>query len=135
MWIENISMQNAREAYHFDPGVNSMLIQITDPDTTPPAPGYAHFAQIHQFRFWDSEEDHPESISPEQADEIARLLIHAHDKRMNVIVHCHAGVCRSGAVAESAIALLGFQDVEAPRIPNLRVKQMVMERIMFYRTL
>jgi hypothetical protein len=44
---------------------------------------------------------------------------------MNVIVHCVAGVCRSGAVCEVGV-MLGFDDTEAFRSPNLLVKHRMM---------
>ena len=47
---------------------------------------------------------------------------------MNVIVHCHAGVCRSGAVAEIGV-MLGFNDTESFRSPNLLVKHKMMKAL------
>ena len=54
------------------------------------------------------------------------MLAYAKDNHMNVIVHCHAGVCRSGAVAEIGVAM-GFSDTEAFRSPNLLVKHKMMK--------
>ena len=65
------------------------------------------------------------AITDEQAAELVRLLQHALEHRMTVIVHCHAGVCRSGAVAEVGV-MLGFDDAEAFRSPNLLVKHKMM---------
>jgi len=59
------------------------------------------------------------------------LLQHALANHMNVIVHCHAGVCRSGAVAEVGI-MLGFRDTEAFRAPNLLVKHRMMTALGMY---
>jgi predicted protein tyrosine phosphatase len=67
-------------------------------------------------------------ISDEQAAEIVRLLQHALKKRMNVVVHCMAGLCRSGAVAEVGI-MMGFKDTEKTRIPNMRVKHRLMKQL------
>ena len=47
---------------------------------------------------------------------------------MNVIVHCHAGVCRSGAVCEVGV-ILGFEDTDAFRSPNLLVKHRMMKHL------
>jgi hypothetical protein len=47
---------------------------------------------------------------------------------MNVVVHCHAGVCRSGAVCEIGV-MLGFNDTEAFRSPNLLVKHRMMRTL------
>ena len=53
---------------------------------------------------------------------------HALANRMNVVVHCHAGVCRSGAVCEIGV-MLGFDDTEAFRSPNLLVKHRMMKQL------
>ena len=59
---------------------------------------------------------------------MVRLLQHALEQRMNVIVHCHAGVCRSGAVCEIGV-MLGFGDTEVFRSPNLLVKHRMMKAL------
>jgi hypothetical protein len=56
------------------------------------------------------------------------LLQHALKKRMNVVVHCMAGLCRSGAVAEVGV-MMGFNDTERTRIPNIRVKHRLMKAL------
>jgi protein-tyrosine phosphatase len=66
--------------------------------------------------------------SQEQANELVQLLQHAFENRMNVVVHCHAGVCRSGAVCEIGV-MLGFRDTEAFRSPNLLVKHRMMRAL------
>jgi protein tyrosine phosphatase len=42
-----------------------------------------------------------------------------------VIVHCVAGVCRSGAVCEVGV-IMGFDDTEVFRSPNMLVKHKMM---------
>ena len=66
------------------------------------------------------------AITQTQANELVRLLQHALDRRMDVVVHCHAGICRSGAVAEVGV-MMGFNDAEAFRSPNLLVKHKMMK--------
>jgi rhodanese-related sulfurtransferase len=96
------------------------------------------FKETHQFEFLDIEEDGMTNfgdgvmrdmsefaITDAQAAELVRLLQHAMENRMNVVVHCHAGVCRSGAVAEVGV-MMGFRDAEAFRSPNLLVKHKMM---------
>lgn len=131
MWIQNVSMKDIKSGFHIDPGFNSMLIQIVDPAYEFPVPKY-QFREVHQFEFLDAERDdnYPDEakITDQQAQELVRLLQHALEQRMNVIVHCHAGVCRSGAVAEVGV-MLGFQDTEAFRSPNLLVKHKMMKAL------
>lgn len=139
-WIQNISLSDVQKGFHIDPGINAMLIQITDYDMAFPTPKY-QFRETHQFSFLDIEEDGMTNtgdgkmidlsefaITQEQANELVRLLQHAMEQRMNVIVHCHAGVCRSGAVCEVGV-MMGFNDTEAFRSPNLLVKHRMMKAL------
>ena len=131
-WIQNVSLSDIKKGFHIDPGENAMLIQIVDPGYIFPTPKYT-FKEVHQFEFLDIEEkdfalDEAMRCSQEQANELVRLVQHALDKRMNVIVHCHAGVCRSGAVCEVGV-MLGFDDTEAYRSPNLLVKHRMMKAL------
>jgi hypothetical protein len=47
---------------------------------------------------------------------------------MDVVVHCVAGVCRSGAVCEVGV-MMGFNDTEVFRAPNLLVKHKMMKKL------
>lgn len=130
-WIENVAWDDVKNGWHSDLGVNCMLIQIADPATFFPTPKHT-FKEVHQFEFLDAEDDDlkrfPEEalISDDQAAELVRLLQHALDKSMNVLVHCHAGICRSGAVVEVG-TMLGFTATDRYRQPNLRVKHKMMK--------
>ena len=131
-WIENVSLSDIPKGRHHNAGENSMLIQIVDPGMEFPTPMHK-FKETHQFQFLDVEEnDHvleeEMRCSHEQAAELVRLLQHALDKRMNVVVHCVAGVCRSGAVCELGV-MMGFNDTEAFRSPNLLVKHRMMKHL------
>jgi predicted protein tyrosine phosphatase len=131
-WIQNVSLKNIKNGYHINPGVNAMLIQILDPGIEFPISLY-EFKEVHQFEFLDIEEkdfalEESMRCSHEQALKIVRLLQHALYNHMNVIVHCHAGVCRSGAVCEIGV-MLGFDDTEVFRSPNLLVKHRMMNAL------
>ena len=131
-WIQNISLSQIIRGHHFDPGVNSMLIQIVDPGVEFPEPKYA-FKERHQFFFLDIEAndnsiDESWRCSPEQAKRLVQCLQHALDNSMNVVVHCHAGVCRSGAVVEVGV-MMGLHDTGEFRSPNLLVKHLMMESL------
>ena len=137
-WIQNIALADVAKKHHVAVGENSMLIQIVDPAMEFPVPKHS-FKEVHQFEFLDIEEDgltnngdgtwtdmSEFAITDAQAEELVRLLQHAFENRMDVVVHCHAGVCRSGAVAEVGV-MLGFDDAEAFRSPNLLVKHSMMK--------
>lgn len=129
MWIQNLSMQRIKDGDHINPGKNAMLIQIVDPAYGFPIPKHK-FKEIHQFEFLDYEDDdkfyEEAHINDEQAEKLVSLLKYALHKKMNVIVHCHMGLCRSGAVCEVGV-MMGFKDKETLRIPNLKVKRKMMQ--------
>jgi predicted protein tyrosine phosphatase len=140
MWIQNVSKLDIAAGHHFDPGPNAMLIQIMDQGEGFPVPKYK-FKEVHQFEFLDIEDDGLTNmgdgimsdlgefaITDEQAEDIAALLLHARKNRMNVIVHCYAGIFRSGAVAEVGIEL-GFDDTDAFRCPNRLVKRKLLQAL------
>lgn len=132
LWIQNVSMADIMKGFHIDPGPNAMLIQIVDNDSEFPTPKHS-FKEVHQFKFLDVEDtDHviDESMrcSQDQANKLVQLLQHAMDNQMTVIVHCHAGVCRSGAVCEIGV-MMGFSDTEVFRLPNLLVKKRMMRAL------
>ena len=130
-WIENVAAADIPTGFHHDCGPNSMLISITDPAGWRPKAKH-DFKERHDFEFLDAEDadGFPDEtkISDAQAEQIAALLKHALENRMNVVVHCMAGICRSGAVTEVGV-MMGFNDCEKYRQPNLRVKHKLMKQL------
>ena len=129
-WIENVAADDIPKRFHHEPGENSMLISITDPASWRPTPAHK-FKEIHNFEFLDVEEkdevlEEAMKCSHEDAAKLVALLQHALDNRMNVVVHCFAGVCRSGAVCEVGV-MMGFKDTGRFRSPNLLVKHRMMK--------
>ena len=132
MWIQNVALSDIKKGHHIEPGPNAMLIQIVDCGMEFPSP-FRDFKEVHQFEFLDVEEkdevlEEEMKCSHEQAAKLVQLLQHALDNRMNVIVHCVAGVCRSGAVCEVGV-MMGFDDTEVFRSPNLLVKHRMMKHL------
>lgn len=131
-WIENVAAIDVQTGFHHKCGENSMLIQILDIcPSFDPKPLHT-FKEIHKFEFLDlnSGDENAEEcgISEEQAKQIVALLQKALAEQMNVVVHCTAGICRSGAVAEVGV-ILGFNDTERYRAPNLRVKHFMLKAL------
>lgn len=130
MWIENVAAIDVVKGFHHDCGPNSMLIQILDGDWIP-EPKH-QFRERHQFTFLDLEDGDSgvdeRGITDQQAQELVALLQHAIELYMNVVVHCTAGMCRSGAVVEIGV-MLGFNDPDKFRSPNLRVKKKMMQAL------
>jgi len=131
-WIENVAAADIPIGFHHAAGENSMLISIVDPASWRPTPAHK-FKEIHNFEFLDIEKndeclDEAMRCSQEQANELVQLLQHALANRMNVVVHCYAGVCRSGAVCEVGV-MMGFEDTGRFRSPNLLVKHRMMKAL------
>ncbi len=132
MFIENVSFLDVINGYHTVPRLDkSLLIQIVDPTMEFPTPARP-FNRVEQFAFYDVENNDPlfeeGGFTQEEAARMAALLKEAYENDMDVIVHCVAGVCRSGAIVEVA-TLIGFPDPLLYRSPNATVKTMLMRAL------
>jgi predicted protein tyrosine phosphatase len=129
--IQNVALADISKGRHIRVGDNSMLIQIVDPAMVFPTPKH-QFKEVHQFEFLDLERDdkwgEEFKVTDTQAEQLVKLLQHALDNGMDVVVHCVAGVCRSGAVCEVGV-MMGFKDTEDYRSPNLLVKHKMMRAL------
>ena len=130
-FIENVSKQDVALGFHMDAGPNAMLIRIQDPATFfGKIARKEMFKEVYEFEFLDAEDadgfEEDAKISDTQAELLVGLLKRAQEKHMNVVVHCHAGICRSGAVVEVA-TIMGFTPSDRYRQPNLRVKHKMMK--------
>lgn len=130
-FIQNVAYADIPVAYHMDVGDKALLIQIVDPCMKFPEPK-AKFEIIKKFEFLDIEPDDSDlsmfAMTQGQAAQIVALLKQALEEKRNVIVHCFAGICRSGAVAEVGV-MMGFQDTDRYRQPNVWVKQLLMNEL------
>jgi predicted protein tyrosine phosphatase len=134
-WIENVACTDIPSANHHDAGLFGILIQIMDPGSFFPEPKFP-FKEVHKFEFLDQEDDdltkNPDLeealISQDQAKQIVDILKKALKENRSVVVHCFAGLCRSGAVAEIGTTM-GFDDVGNFRSPNTRVMRMMMSEL------
>lgn len=140
MWIQNVSKGAVEAGYHKVGKVkqegnrlallDTVLISINDPCCFT-EPLYV-FKDRLTLEFLDLEEDddfgHEFKITQEQADSIIKFLLKAKENGYNAVVHCTAGVCRSGAVAEVGV-MLGFEDLKVYRQPNLMVKKYLMNSL------
>lgn len=128
-YCHNISMDSAKRGFWVNVAQeNAIYIQITDP-CCEFEPMKNNFAEIHRFEFLDDDlegEGHEFSITDEQAEELAKILRRANDEKRHVIVSCHAGLCRSGAVTEIMNRVFGYEPGPSVRSPN----QLVMKKVM-----
>lgn len=132
--IENASRFDIRTGFHMKVKPDTILIQISDMGCDQPTP-IRKFNEIYQFFFDDVEiEDHA-SITDTHASLLAKILTVAHSKNQDIIVHCHAGICRSGAVVEAGI-YVGFEpSPNRNRMANSLVKGKIVHQIRMQREL
>jgi predicted protein tyrosine phosphatase len=129
-FIQNVSMSAVSKGLHYYVPHKTALIQIQD------YYGVMHFAKpvypfvkVLQLRFDDEDVPNVESnITQQQAKAIGDFLKECLEAEINVVVHCHAGLCRSGAVVECGI-ILGFQDLQEVRWPNSLVYSMILKEL------
>jgi hypothetical protein len=107
-------------------GEKDWLISINGPDERAAKPA-DKFGHVFPFHFDDVDEFRCPpgfvKMSEEQAGVMAMIALKAKEELANVWVHCHAGICRSGAVVE-VLSLLGFMifdDWSPQRLPNTHV--------------
>ena len=132
-FIQNISLADAIAGVHRDPGGNAMLIRILDvQDWDVKAPAHP-FKDVRVLRFDDLSAGWADPVKfarrgprQEHADDILLALAEAHERGMNVVVHCRAGVARSGAVSLAAELVFGFESCGNPRNPNSSLLEMML---------
>ena len=131
-YCHNISMGSAKHGFWVNvQQENAIYIQITDPCCAFD-PARNSFREIHRFEFLDDEyegDGHEFSITDEQAEELANILRRANDEQRHVIVSCHAGLCRSGAVTEIMSRTFGYEPGPSVRSPNQLVVKKVMRAL------
>lgn len=120
--VENIPKIDAERGFHIDPTAHpTIMIRILDPGAWFEKTKYHDsFMRVDRFYFLDTD-DEETGIQEPDAVGISQMIKEAKEKNWNVIVHCHAGLCRSGAVTE-VCKEIGFTPVEGrPRQPNITV--------------
>lgn len=131
-YIENLSLSNIVKGIHMNRPNDSILIQIVTPGDDFPKPWY-DFSEVYQFEISDlvNKEffDKDSNFTEKHASQIVKILIDAYNNNKNVVVHCAAGLSRSGAVA-CVGRMLGFELRYNNQIPNLNMLKM-MEQVVF----
>lgn len=136
-WIKNVPMSDIQNGTfpNTDGGILIQIMGTIDRFPTVPESRTYEFSEApYQFHFEDIEEDEKIidlqfAIQPWQAKEIIEILQRALDQDKNIVVHCHAGICRSGAVVEVA-TMMGFDVLHnSYRSPNALVKKALMKEL------
>ncbi len=127
-WIQHYSRFDIKEGLHFYEPHKTALISINDVDEPAPKPKY-DFVSTIVFHFEDVvDATDPNSITPHDAKLLGMFLQKMFSEGKNVIVHCHAGVCRSSAVALAGKAI-GFTLEPKSRLPNSLVLTRIVEQL------
>jgi protein tyrosine phosphatase len=135
-FIQNVSYTNFAGGAHRHPGKQAVAIQILSKDRVDfriesnllgfPVSPY-EFIETHKFLIDDTSDPH--CIDDKDVERISDILKESLDLDRNVIVHCAAGVSRSGAVCEVG-TIIGFEDTWAFRMPNVVIKNKLLNHIM-----
>lgn len=125
--ITNISAFGASQII---PKENTVLVRIGDYIDPYFPPIHGGFHSVHTFCFDDTLTDGAVSISEQHAKDIAGVLKECLTNNRDILVHCFAGICRSGAVVECGV-VLGFEDGGAHRQPNILVKNKIFKALGF----
>lgn len=125
--ITNIS---AFDVSQIIPKENTVLVRIGDYINPYFPPIHGGFHSVHTFCFDDTLTDGAVSISEQHAKDIAGILKDCLTNNRDILVHCFAGICRSGAVVECGV-VLGFEDGGAHRQPNVLVKHKIFKALGF----
>lgn len=136
-WILNAGEGWAEK---YEPEPNTVIVSITEPifpgheiRRNKPArlkPGYVDVLRL-EFQDYDATGKHADSLpsdaivfTQKQASMTARFLRKHRDK--NIVVHCAAGISRSGAVVEATLeAFPEYEDRGWQRFPNNHVKTLM----------
>lgn len=128
-WIQNVAAVDIARGDHKHDLGHTVLIRIFDPASAYRPDPEKQFNAVYEFEFLDIEDsEHEFAITQEQADHLAGILRDSLAKEMNVVVHCYAGVCRSGAVCEVGV-MIGYDDLKGYRQPNVLVKSRLMKSL------
>lgn len=130
--VINLSLSQVVSGKYPFPIENAYLIQIQDAGTWKfaNAKNRGKFKGYFQIAF-DDIDDGPNAIDEDQAERLAEVLKYCSDRGYDVVVHCHAGICRSGAVTEVMTSYMGYSTTDTHRIPNVRVKRMLIDKLGF----
>lgn len=129
--VENVAFVDILNGQYQNPPKSTILIQIVDPDMEFPTP-LDEFQECHQFQFLDLSDpgkddiNLPKMITVAQAEKLVDILNAALSAGTHVTVHCVAGLCRSGAVAEFA-EMIGFKYIGRVKRPNVFVKNSLIQ--------
>lgn len=131
-WIVNLCYEEAA-SFDLAPSLRRDVacISITERGHSAVLPEYGAILRL-QFADWDPDHhsahaaaffEKADLFTPEQADQIVEFA-HAHRGR-SFVVHCAAGVSRSGGVVEAILAAFPeYRDVGRLRYPNNFVRRL-----------
>lgn len=143
--ILNVSRDNFNNGRYKFPRNGAIAIRITDPawelkpmrdvmyDKNGIAKGFTEFSDVFDYEFLDADPITQPDLKEfcftiEQAEEIYQILVNALKSDTDIVVHCTAGLCRSGAIVEAAV-MLGFTDPFVVRQPNAHVKSLLVRQM------
>lgn len=99
-----------------------ILIRLHNPDYEFPEGESEFLREVFFHEVFEIAVDDSDNIPEDVIEELAIILTVAKNLGKNIVVHCHAGISRSGAVVEVA-TMMGFEDIGRYRSPNRVLKE------------
>lgn len=107
---------------------SAVCVSITESKRKAKLPQFHDLIRM-EFQDYDGDRKHPEDaviFTANQAARLARFLRKHRDAGKNIVVHCAAGISRSGAIVEAALAAFPeYEDRGWPRHPNGHVMRLM----------
>lgn len=128
-WFANMSREGALK---FKPEPRTVCVSITDPGAPssdkhlPKLEGYDDILRL-AFHDYRADRPHPDAAVLFNRDQASRLALFLYTNRgCNFLVHCEAGISRSGAVVEVIKECFPeYEDVGWQRWPNSHVRRLL----------
>lgn len=99
-----------------------ILIRLHNPDYEFPEGESEFLREVFFHEVYELGIDDSYIIPEETIEKLAKLISDAKEREQNIVVHCHAGISRSGAVVEVA-TMMGYKDIGRHRNPNRVIKE------------
>lgn len=123
-WIMN---RGEEWVAQMEPEPGTVCVSITEPGRRAKLPRFDDLLRM-EFQDYDGERKYSEGaalFTPNHAARLARFLRKHRDAGKNIVVHCAAGISRSGGVVEAALeAFHEYEDRGWARFPNGHVKRL-----------
>lgn len=133
-WIKNVPEDFVKTSF---PEVNEVCISITQPERSEPKPALKGYVDTLRLEFSDTDPSIVYNTKDKrvmrpftrwQADAIVKFVNRY--RGLNIVVHCAAGISRSGAIVVALLeAMPEYEDKGWDRFPNKHVLSVMIDAL------